>query len=129
MTSVEDFIYKYEADQREIMLYFHKMLEEEFNLTPKLTYNLPFYYRKSWICYLFPAKKSTVELTFTRGNELSNEQGWLKRKGRKLVSSISFKSIKDIPEVHIREIIHEAVLLDEAVPYKPQDVYMRTSKK
>jgi hypothetical protein len=129
MIGLEDFIYKYEGSQKEILTYFHNLLTIEFGLAAKLTYNLPFYYGKSWICYLFPTKKGTVELTFTRGNELSNEQGILKRKGRKLVSSISFENIKDIPEAIIMEVIHEAVILDETVPYKPQEVYKRTSKK
>jgi hypothetical protein len=117
MTTIEDFIYQYDGDQKAIMLYFHKLLVEEFDLTPKLTYNLPFYYRKSWICYLFPTKKGAIELAFTRGNELSNEQGLLKTKGRKQVSSIDFNSIKDIPEDMVRMVLHEAILLDENIPY------------
>jgi hypothetical protein len=117
MTSVEDFIYLHEGDQREILFYFHSLLKNEFGLTPKLQYKLPFYYKKSWICYLFPTKKGTIELAFPRGNELSNIQGILKRKGRKLVSSINFKTLDNIPESTIKEIIHEAILLDETVPF------------
>jgi hypothetical protein len=120
MTAVEDFIYKYDGDQRAIMLYLHQLFVEEFNLTPKLTYNLPFYYRKSWICYLFPTKKGTIELAFTRGNELSNEQGLLKIKGRKQVSSVDFIKLENIPEDTIREVLHEAILLDKNVPYAPK---------
>jgi len=122
MNTVEDFINGYEGDQMRIMNFFHDLLTEEFNLEPRLQYNLPFYYRKSWICYLFPTKKGTIELAFTRGNELSNSQGILKTKGRKLVSSIGFKSLKDIPESLIKEVIHEAVILDETIPY----VFKRT---
>ena len=122
MNTVEDFINGYEGDQMQIMNFFHDLLTEEFNLEPRLQYNLPFYYRKSWICYLFPTKKGTIELAFTRGNELSNSQGILKTKGRKLVSSIGFKSLKDIPESLIKEVIHEAVILDETIPY----VFKRT---
>jgi hypothetical protein len=117
MNQVEDFILGYEGDQRQIMNFFHNLLTQEYNLIPKLQYNLPFYYRKSWICYLFPTKKGAIELSFTRGNELSNSQGILKTKGRKLVSSIHFKNLKDIPDTIIKEVIHEAVILDETVPY------------
>jgi hypothetical protein len=99
------------------MKYFHKLFVEEFHLTPKMTYKLPFYYRKSWVCYLFPTKKGAVELAFTRGNELSNNQGLLKIKGRKQVSSVDFYSLKDIPEDSLHEVLHEAILLDETVPY------------
>jgi len=117
MSRVEDFISRYEGDQMQILNYLHILLTEEFNLVSKLQYNLPFYYRKSWICYLFPTKKRTIELSFTRGNELSNSHGILKTKGRKLVTSIGFKTLSDIPESDIKEIIHEAVILDETVPY------------
>ena len=59
----------------------------------------------------------SVDLAFTRGNELSNAQGIVKTKGRKLVSSIGFKNLKEIPENLIKEVIHEAIILDETVPY------------
>ena len=118
MNKVEDYILNFDGDQKEIMLYFHSLLTEEFNLIPKFKFNLPFYYRKSWICYLFPTKKGLIELAFTRGRELSNEQRILKSRGRKLVSSIEFKQLNDIPEQVIREVIHEAVILDETVPYR-----------
>lgn len=117
MTAVEDYIYQYEGDQREVMLYFHHLLINEFNLMPRMQYNLPFYYGKSWICYLFPSSKGLVELAFPRGNELSNVQGLLESKGRKMVSSVGFCKVQDIPVILLREIIHEAVLLDTALPY------------
>jgi hypothetical protein len=120
MGEIEEYIYDFEGPQREIMWYFHNLLTGEFNLRPKMQYKLPFYYGKSWICYLFPTKKGAIELAFTRGNELSNEQGLLKRKGRKQVASIDFKVLSDIPEQSIKEVIHEAILLDETVPYAPK---------
>ncbi len=85
MTAVEAFIYKYDDDQREIMLFFHRLLTLELNLTEKIRFKIPFYYGKSWICYLNPIGKDQVELAFVRGNELSNQQGILDNKGRKQV--------------------------------------------
>jgi hypothetical protein len=117
MNKVEDYILNFEGNQKEILLFLHSLLTEEFDLVPKFQYNLPFYYRKSWICYLFPTKKGHIELSFTRGKELSNEQGILKSRGRKMVSSIGFKNLKDILVPKIREIIHEAIILDESVPF------------
>ena len=93
MTGAEEFIYLYEGTQREIMTYFHNLLTKKFDLESRMQYNLPFYYGKSWICYLFPTKKGDIELAFTRGNELSNEQGLLNRKGRKQVSSVDFNKL------------------------------------
>ncbi len=121
----EDFIYQFEGNQRDVMLYFHYLLTKDLNLTDKIRYKIPFYYRKSWICYLNPAKDGKTELAFTRGNELSNIQGILKHFGRKQVYSIMFEKVSDIPTQHIMEVIQEAILLDETEPYASK----RKSKK
>ena len=114
---VESFIYTCEGQQRTLMLYLHNLLFSGFNLVAKMRYGIPFYYRKSWICYLNPTKKGIVELAFTRGNELSNEQGLLSDKGRKQVFSVAFDNVAAVPNEVINEIIQEAILLDEAIPY------------
>lgn len=117
MTEVEDFIYKFEDAQREVMLYIHKLLSVDLNLTAKIRFKIPFYYRKSWICYLNPIKDKSIEFAFVRGNELSNSQGLLDSKGRKQVWSIELTKLSEIPKRELTEIIHEAILLDETVPY------------
>jgi filamentous hemagglutinin family protein len=121
MGDVENFIYEYEDNQREILFYFHKLLTIELNLTDKIRFNIPFYYGKSWICYLNPIKKSKIELAFIRGNELSNVQGILNSKGRKQVYGVEFEEISKIPMNLVYEIIHEAILLDEIKPYKSKN--------
>lgn len=117
MTAVEDFIYNYDGSQREVMLYIHKLLSEELNLTDKLRFKIPFYYQKSWICYLNPINKNSIEFAFVRGNELSNTQHLLDSKGRKQVWSIELTKVSEIPVKEFAEIIQEAILLDETVPY------------
>jgi hypothetical protein len=117
MTEVEDFIYNYDGSQREIMLYIHKLLSGELYLTDKLRFKIPFYYRKSWICYLNPGKNNCIEFAFVRGNELSNSQGLLDNKGRKQVWSIELTKPSEMPLKELSEIIQEAILLDETVPY------------
>ncbi len=117
MQIVEDFIYTFEGSQREIMLFIHKMLTVEMDLTEKIRFKIPFYFRKSWICYLNPKKNNSVEFAFVRGSELSNNQGLLDSKGRRQVWSIELSCITDIPIVELKEIIQEAILLDEMLPY------------
>jgi len=118
MDEVADYITSYENEQaREVMKFLDHMIMGFPNMVSKLRYKVPFYYRKSWICYLSPQKNGAVELAFTRGNELSNEQGLLDFKGRKQVSSISLTSVADIPTTAIHEILNEAILLDNTVPY------------
>ncbi len=113
MITVESFIYQYEGKQQEVMLYLHHLLIKEFNLIDKIRYKIPFYDYKSWICYQNPKRNGVVELAFTKGNKLSNQQGLLESKGRKQVSSIEFTSLAEIPKQQLKEIIHEAILLDE----------------
>ncbi len=117
MAVVEDFIYQFEGNQREVLLYFHHLLVLELNLHAKIRYKIPFYDCKSWICYLNPTKDGKIALAFVRGNELSNYQGILKSKGRKQVYSVEFEKVSDIPVHQINEIIQEAILLDEMKPY------------
>lgn len=117
MARVEDYLFEYEGEQRRLLDFFHAFLSEDLDLLPKIRYNIPFYYGKSWICYLNTAKDGSVELAFTRGNELSNAQGILEAKGRKQVMSMSFKSLKEIPHETLHEVLQEALLLDQSTPY------------
>lgn len=118
MSEAEDIIYRFEGNQREIMLYFHNLLTNELSLIDKVRFKIPFYYGKSWICYLNPIKNSKIELVFIWGKELSNHQGLLNDKGRKQVSGIEFEKVSDIPVECLSEIIQEAILLDEIKSHK-----------
>ncbi len=118
MDPIEDFIYNYEGGQREIMLFLHQFLISDFDLRPRMSYKIPFYYRKSWICYMNPLQGEGIEFAFPRGNELSNEQGLLVDRGRKQVRGIIFKTLFDISLPSLREVLQEAILLDENIPYK-----------
>jgi len=118
MDPAQSHILNYQGSQKEVMQFFHNLLVAYPEITSKLRYNIPFYYRKSWICYLNPTKDGAVELAFPRGNELSNHQELLESKGRKQVYSITYSLREEIPEDIINEIIQEAILLDDTVPYK-----------
>lgn len=117
MPSPDDYIYRHEGGQRELLLHLHYLLAEELKLEAKIRYKIPFYYNHSWICYLNADKAGGVELAFTRGNELSNEQGLLDPKGRKQVMSILITQTEQINDPVLHEVLHEAILLDETVPY------------
>ncbi|WKN33761.1 DUF1801 domain-containing protein [Porifericola rhodea] len=118
MDAVESFIEESSGEQKRIMQYLHHKLMDNPGVSSKINYKIPFYYRKSWICYLNPLKPEGVELAFTRGNELSNLQGLLEDRGRKQIRGIVIKSRQDLAEEKIQEIIQEALLLDEEVPYR-----------
>lgn len=117
MNDIEAYIAELDGPQQEVMDYLHRLMASYPEVTAKIRYKIPFYYRRSWICYLNPTKDGGVELAFTRGNELSNEQGLLDARGRKQVSGAVFYQLKDIPEEALHEVLQEAFLLDEEVPY------------
>ena len=118
MTDVEDLMYQFENPQREVMWFFHKLFTDHYLLTDKITFKNPCYYKNSWICYLKPLKNSKVEIAFMRGNELSNAQGILKDKGRKQLRSIDVADLNKAPLDLIREVLNEAIALDETTPYE-----------
>ena len=117
MSEVEDFIYEYEGQQREVLLYLNQLFTMDLGLESKIRYRIPFYYGRSWICYTNPVKEEGIELVFLRGNELSNEQGLLESKGRKQVLGVTFRTLADISEEALLEVLQEAILLDETVKY------------
>jgi len=118
MHTVDEFILNHQGKQREIMLYISHLLLDQPGVYGKITYKIPFFYRKSWLCYLNPTRDGGVEFAFTRGNELSNDAGLLVARGRKQVMGITFYDVNEIPHDSLAGIIHEALLLDEQVPYR-----------
>ncbi len=117
MTPVQAFVLDFEGEQADLIQLLHDMMIGFPNIEPKIRYKIPFYYRKSWICYINPLKAGGVEFAFTRGRELSNEQGLLTANGRKQVMGIKLFSLQDLPVPALLQLIEEAILLDETVAY------------
>lgn len=117
MDKVVAFILDQTEQQAEVIQFLHDLMLSFPEITSKIKYKIPFYYHKSWICYINPIKNNQVEFAFTRGNELSNEQGLLDAKDRKQVMGITFERVKDIPVETLIEVIQEALVLDETIPY------------
>ncbi|NNC85994.1 MAG: DUF1801 domain-containing protein [Bacteroidia bacterium] len=117
MSDVENFIYSNDGHQKDVMLFLHNYMVSQPAISAKIRFHIPFYYRKTWICYMNPRKDNSIEFCFIRGRELSDGQGILEYKGRVMVTSVNIKTVKDIPEQALFEVIQEAILLDENVPF------------
>lgn len=117
MDEVEDYICRFEGQQREVLLHFHRLLALELGLKAVIRYRIPFYDGRSWVCYLNPRKGGEVELAFTRGNELSNFRGLLIARGRKQVRGYTATEVAGIPQDWIYETLLEAIELDRTTPY------------
>ncbi|GAB4414325.1 MAG: hypothetical protein OHK0039_22020 [Bacteroidia bacterium] len=123
--TVTDFIFDHSDPQRAIMLALYESFVGHPGVTAHIRYKIPFFYRKSWLCYLNPLRNGTVELAFTRGDELSNAQGILDFRGRSQVASIILTTPETLPWTGLHEVFREALLLDEAQPY----THPRTRKR
>lgn len=117
MTQSEAFILDFPGEQGAVMQYLHDMLMSFPEMETKIRYSVPFFFRRSWICYLNPKKEGKVELCFLRANEMSNEQGLLDFKDRSQVAGVTYGSVKEIDNAVLWEVVQEAILLDETVKY------------
>ena len=117
MSAVESFLFDLEPPQKEIAWSLHELILTFPEVSGKLKFKIPFYSRKSWICYLNPIKNNGIELAFTRGNELSNDLGLLDFKNRKQVAGVSYYDVEAINFSLVSETLQEAIILDETVKY------------
>ncbi len=113
MKTVENFILGLDGQQKAIVSYLHQHLTENHDLIPKISFNIPMYYKRKWVCYLNPIKNDGIELAFVKGHRLSNDQGLLKTKNRKRISGIDLYEIRSIPMRQIDEIVQEALIIDQ----------------
>lgn len=83
----------------------------------KLAYNVPFYYRQSRICYIWPGSvpwgkvKEGVSFGLCRGDLLTNAS-YLEAGERKQVYTKTFTSIRDIDREKLSQLLYEAVWID-----------------
>jgi hypothetical protein len=114
MDAVSLFISEQPESHRRMLLRLRQMLlaAGPHHLEERLSYNIPFYYYYGRLCYLNP-HRSGVDLGFCRGSKLSNEQGLLGEKGRVAVRSITYRTEAEIDEPALREMVQEALLLNE----------------
>ena len=114
MPTVTDYMEGRPQEEQQLWWYLHELLTEQVGLEPKIRHKIPFYYGRSWICYLNALPENAIEIAFLRGNELSNVQGLpLRAEKRKMVRGIVVYSVTEPPAETLLEVIQEAVLLDE----------------
>lgn len=118
MKEVEDFIFNREGQQRDLLLFLHNLLVEEYHLDSKIRYKIPFYDKNSWLIYLNPLANGCVDFSLIRAQELIETRDFLDFRNRKQVASLELNPKEDLQMPLIRKIIEEALILDEKVSYK-----------
>ena len=113
MANIDDYILNQKPEIAAIMEYLRQLIHScSPKITEKIRYKIPFFGGNKMICYLNP-KKNAVDFGFCKGYELSNVQGLLNGDERNTVKVISISSIEEINQMELREIINEAIILDE----------------
>ena len=113
--TVQQYILSQSSPQQEIMTILRSwILDLGKHVEQQMSNKVPQFYFYGPICY-FHAAEDHVELCFTKGYELSDDEKLLSFEGRKHVKSISFFSVADAEEHEdeIRRLLNEAAILNE----------------
>jgi hypothetical protein len=126
MKEVESFLAELAGDEKIIVSNVRNLiLESDPRIGERLSYGVPYFFHHRAICFLWPISKQPknypapapgrekVTFGFCYGNLLSNDQGLLQLENRKQVSIIKLYSPRDIDEQKFREIIQEAIMIDD----------------
>lgn len=119
MKTYEDFYFDLTEKEKTIVNRLRQIvLDTAPHFREKISYGVPYYFLNTRVCFIWPASvkpgpKEGVVLGFCKGYLLSNEQGLLEIEGRKEVYMITFHDVKEIKEKVLKEILYEAILVDE----------------
>jgi hypothetical protein len=126
MKEVESLLAELTGDEKIIVSRVRNLiLDNDPRIGERLSYGVPYFFHQRAICFLWPISKQPknyplpapgrekVTLGFCYGNLLSNDQGLLQLENRKQVSVIKLYSPRDIQEQKFREIIQEAIMIDD----------------
>lgn len=112
MNPAEGYILKFQGAQKELLAFLHQHFLNK-GLQARLSYGLPFYYGRKWICYLKPNKDGSLDLSFTRANQFKDPTGLLQARERRQISSLILWPEADVPLEAIDAILEEALKLDQ----------------
>ena len=115
--SVSSYIQNQPAKARVLMQTLRNRIVESMPYCDeKVTYDIPFFYYKRRMCYLYLSKKKkdVVLLGFCQGAQLSNEQGLLVGNG-KVIRVIEFDLNQTQDLDLVQEVINEAVILQDHI--------------
>lgn len=122
-SSIDDFLAYLPAHEKAIVEVLRDIVLQSIpDCTEKLSYNVPYYYRYSRICFIWPASVPWgrvplrgVQLGFCHGNLLYDDKEYLDRGNRKQVYTKVFTKVRDITaDDHstLHTYLVNAVLLD-----------------
>ncbi len=112
------FVDRISENQREITYFLHDQFMSYPGVQCKIRFKIPFYYYRSWLCYLNPFKGDKIELCYIHGRIVTDSSGILDAKGRKKISGVMITDIKSIPLEAVHEIFSESIIIDKELKGK-----------
>ena len=120
-SSVDDFLEYLPEHERAMVDVLREIVMESIpEASEKLAYNVPYYYRHSRVCFIWPAsvpwgkvKLNGVQLGFCNGHLIDDGTGYLERGDRKQVLTKTFTDPSQIDIDMIRSYLFDAVGVDE----------------
>jgi hypothetical protein len=121
--SVEDFLEYLPRYERKIVDVLRIILLDCIpGCVEKLSYNVPYYYRHSRICFIWPSsipwgnvKINGVQLGFCNGYLMNDDLNYLEKGSRKQVYIKTFQDVKEIDLELVRNYVFEAAELDDRI--------------
>lgn len=135
-SSVTEFLHYLPADHLSIVEALRSLVFECIpDVKEKLSYNVPFYHRHKRICFIWPSsiqwggtQRTGVDLGFCKGNLLS-DPSYLDIGNRKEMYVKTFHSAKEIDHQALRQLLYEAVVIDEELVTNKKKPPARSRRK
>lgn len=116
--TVEDYINDQTTETGTILRWLRSIINNAApGVREEVKWKVPFYtYQKRALCYLNVLKTTRssqpvqVELAFSEGKHLPDEDGRLQGRGRKLIKSLIIETVADGNEERVRTYVQEALL-------------------
>ncbi len=122
MDAVQEYIAALEGEEQGIARYLYEIIQSTSpKFKTKLSYGVPYFSINYRVCFIWPSsspltiEKEGVQLGFCKGILLANQQGLLDMGKRKEVAIINYTQANQINENLVREILFEAIEVDELV--------------
>ncbi len=120
-SSVEECLEWLPADELKIVNFLRRLVLECIpDVSERLSFNVPYYFRHSNICFIWPGSVSWgsvhqkgVRLGFASGYLMNDDIGYLDKGNRKQIYWRDFYDVKDIDAELLRTYIYDAVVIDE----------------
>ncbi len=117
---ISDFLESIDGADKEIVEELRNLVLESIpDVNEKLSYNVPYYYGKRRICFIWPSsipwgkvKKNGVFFGFCQGNLMQDELGFLEKGERKQVFGKTYSKASEIKPEVLRRYLYEAVRID-----------------